>query len=203
MHFFHSIWKNLHLTENFYTDMSVVSVTNMRYGEMFSSTQLRVGKSNSCRLDRVSGQISIQNTSLYTNVRTRACWYTHSNILGGHQYSWCVQLQAQGTSIENPGRSLTTIPKTIIATEKHPSSQSKDNIEPPSLFIGKTPIHLFIMKVQETKWWSFDMHLACVQSNPPSAPYGPPWTLFHGGFKLKVLSEWSTLHCIIFSGLAE
>ena len=27
MHFFHSIWKNLHLTENFYTDMSVVSVT--------------------------------------------------------------------------------------------------------------------------------------------------------------------------------
>ena len=57
----------------------------------------------------------------------------------------------QGTSIENPGRSLTTIPKTIIATEKHPSSQSKDNIEPPSLFIGKTPIHLFIMKVQETK----------------------------------------------------
>merc|ERR1712004_85356 len=29
--FFHSIWKNLHLTENFYTDMSVVSVTNMRY----------------------------------------------------------------------------------------------------------------------------------------------------------------------------
>ena len=33
MHFFHSIWKNLHLTENFYTDMSVVSVTNMRYGE--------------------------------------------------------------------------------------------------------------------------------------------------------------------------
>ena len=32
MHFFHSIWKNLHLTENFYTHMSVVSVTNMRYG---------------------------------------------------------------------------------------------------------------------------------------------------------------------------
>ena len=32
MHFFNSIWKNLHLTENFYTDMSVVSVTNMRYG---------------------------------------------------------------------------------------------------------------------------------------------------------------------------
>ena len=32
MHFFHSFWKNLHLTENFYTDMSVVSVTNMRYG---------------------------------------------------------------------------------------------------------------------------------------------------------------------------
>ena len=32
MHFFHSIWKNLHLTENFYTDMSVVSVTNKRYG---------------------------------------------------------------------------------------------------------------------------------------------------------------------------
>ena len=31
MHFFHSIWKNLHLTENFYTDMSVVSVTNKRY----------------------------------------------------------------------------------------------------------------------------------------------------------------------------
>ena len=31
MHFFHSFWKNLHLTENFYTDMSVVSVTNMRY----------------------------------------------------------------------------------------------------------------------------------------------------------------------------
>ena len=31
MHFFHSIWKNLHLTENFYTDISVVSVTNMRY----------------------------------------------------------------------------------------------------------------------------------------------------------------------------
>ena len=30
MHFFHSFWKNLHLTENFYTDMSVVSVTNMR-----------------------------------------------------------------------------------------------------------------------------------------------------------------------------
>ena len=29
--FFHSIWKNLHLTENFYTDMSVVSVTNIRY----------------------------------------------------------------------------------------------------------------------------------------------------------------------------
>ena len=32
MHFFHSNWKNLHLTENFYTDMSVVSMTNMRYG---------------------------------------------------------------------------------------------------------------------------------------------------------------------------
>ena len=32
MHFFHSFWKNLHLTENFYTDMSVVSVTNKRYG---------------------------------------------------------------------------------------------------------------------------------------------------------------------------
>ena len=31
MHFFHAIWKDLHLTENFYTDMSVVSVTNMRY----------------------------------------------------------------------------------------------------------------------------------------------------------------------------
>ena len=31
MHFFHSIWKNLHLPENFYTDMSVVSVTNKRY----------------------------------------------------------------------------------------------------------------------------------------------------------------------------
>ena len=31
MHFFHSFWKNLHLTEIFYTDMSVVSVTNMRY----------------------------------------------------------------------------------------------------------------------------------------------------------------------------
>jgi len=31
MHFFHSFWTNLHLTENFYTDMSVVSVTNMRY----------------------------------------------------------------------------------------------------------------------------------------------------------------------------
>ena len=29
--FFHSFWKNLHLTENFYTDMSVVSVTNKRY----------------------------------------------------------------------------------------------------------------------------------------------------------------------------
>ena len=29
--FFHSIWKNLHLTKFFYTDMSVVSVTNMRY----------------------------------------------------------------------------------------------------------------------------------------------------------------------------
>ena len=36
----------------------------------------------------------------------------------------------QGTSIENPGRSLTTIQKTIIATEKHHSSQSKENIEP-------------------------------------------------------------------------
>ena len=34
MHFFHSFWKNLHLTENFYTDMSVVSVTNKRYGFM-------------------------------------------------------------------------------------------------------------------------------------------------------------------------
>ena len=31
MHFFHSFWKNLHLTENSYTDMSVVSVTNKRY----------------------------------------------------------------------------------------------------------------------------------------------------------------------------
>ena len=29
--FFHSLWKNLHLTENFYTDMSVVSATNIRY----------------------------------------------------------------------------------------------------------------------------------------------------------------------------
>ena len=37
MHFFHSIWKKLHLTENFYTDMSVVSVTNMRYGFPFQS----------------------------------------------------------------------------------------------------------------------------------------------------------------------
>ena len=33
MHFFHSFWKNLHLTENFYTDMSVVSVTNKRYAQ--------------------------------------------------------------------------------------------------------------------------------------------------------------------------
>ena len=33
IHFFHSIWKNLHQTENFYTDMFVVSVTNMRYGQ--------------------------------------------------------------------------------------------------------------------------------------------------------------------------
>jgi len=32
--FFHSIWKNLHLTKNFYTDMSVVSVTNMRYANL-------------------------------------------------------------------------------------------------------------------------------------------------------------------------
>ena len=32
--FFHLTWKNLHLTENFYTDMSVVSVTNMRYGTL-------------------------------------------------------------------------------------------------------------------------------------------------------------------------
>ena len=31
MHFFTQSGKNLHLTENFYTDMSVVSVTNMRY----------------------------------------------------------------------------------------------------------------------------------------------------------------------------
>ena len=29
--FWRSIWKILHLTESFYTDMSVVSVTNMRY----------------------------------------------------------------------------------------------------------------------------------------------------------------------------
>ena len=35
--FFHLIWKNLHLTENFYTDMSVVSVTNMRYDCVSSS----------------------------------------------------------------------------------------------------------------------------------------------------------------------
>ena len=35
--FFHSIWKNLHLTENFYTDMSVVSVTNMRYAHHTTS----------------------------------------------------------------------------------------------------------------------------------------------------------------------
>ena len=34
MHFFHSFWKNLHLTENFYTDMSVVSVTNKRYARI-------------------------------------------------------------------------------------------------------------------------------------------------------------------------
>ena len=40
MHFFHSIWKNLHLTENFYTDMSVVSVTNMRYGMQLLSLNL-------------------------------------------------------------------------------------------------------------------------------------------------------------------
>ena len=33
--FFHSLWKNLHLTENFYTDMSVVSVTNMRYAYQY------------------------------------------------------------------------------------------------------------------------------------------------------------------------
>ena len=38
MHFFHSIWKNLHLTENFYTDMSVVSVTNMRYASVVTLT---------------------------------------------------------------------------------------------------------------------------------------------------------------------
>ena len=30
--------QNLHLTENFYTDMSVVSVTNMRYGRGFFFT---------------------------------------------------------------------------------------------------------------------------------------------------------------------
>jgi len=40
MHFFHSIWKNLHLTENFYTDMSVVSVTNKRYGSFTFSRLL-------------------------------------------------------------------------------------------------------------------------------------------------------------------
>ena len=36
--FFHSIWKNLHLTEIFYTDMSVVSVTNMRYETKYKLT---------------------------------------------------------------------------------------------------------------------------------------------------------------------
>ena len=40
MHFFHSIWKNLHLTEKFYTDMSVVSVTNMRYASIFFMIKL-------------------------------------------------------------------------------------------------------------------------------------------------------------------
>ena len=42
MHFFHSFWKNLHLTENFYTDMSVVSVTNMRYEAMVMRKSLKI-----------------------------------------------------------------------------------------------------------------------------------------------------------------
>ena len=44
MHFFHSIWKNLHLTENFYTDMSVVSVTNKGYDTTLGRTLFVVQK---------------------------------------------------------------------------------------------------------------------------------------------------------------
>ena len=45
MHFFHSFWKNLHLTENFYTDMSVVSVTNKRYARHLFTLVSTPGKS--------------------------------------------------------------------------------------------------------------------------------------------------------------
>ena len=34
MQFFHSIWRNLHLTENFYTAPPVVPMTNMRYAPL-------------------------------------------------------------------------------------------------------------------------------------------------------------------------
>ena len=46
MHFFHSFWKNLHLTEIFYTDMSVVSVTNKRYDLLIEQTILTADQSN-------------------------------------------------------------------------------------------------------------------------------------------------------------
>ena len=39
--------------------------------------------------------IELADKSVFRILRTRACWYTHSNILRGHQYSWCVQLQAR------------------------------------------------------------------------------------------------------------
>ena len=43
MHFFHSFWKKLHLTENFYTDMSVVSVTNKRYAAPLTAKTYSLG----------------------------------------------------------------------------------------------------------------------------------------------------------------
>ena len=36
VNFLRSIWKNLHRAEKVYTDMSVASVTNIRYGDMYT-----------------------------------------------------------------------------------------------------------------------------------------------------------------------
>ena len=74
MHFFHSFWKNLHLTENFYTDMSVVSVTNKRYAETMTCFELSCIKTEFGASDMWNKALCQEGNIFWTQEITRnAC----------------------------------------------------------------------------------------------------------------------------------